>query len=157
MSIFTKIETKIVSAEHSTFAWIEKELTAIHGEAPAIEKVINAILKYVGPVLQIALVASGNPAAAAAAGLIITEAKTDLAVASALVTDFGPTPTAASAFTSVQTNLSGLLTAGHVTSTQSVAAVTKAVSEVGVIASAVQVAATAISAAAAPAYVIAKA
>jgi hypothetical protein len=81
---------------------------------------------------------------------VVNEAQTDLSVASALVADFGPTPTAASAFASVQTNLNGLLTAGHVKSTTAVAAVTKAVSEVGVIAQAVQTAASQIKAAAAP-------
>jgi hypothetical protein len=143
-SLFAKIE----GAEKSTAAWIEKRLEEIEGEAPAIGKVIDASLTYITPVLQIALGATGDPAAAAVVGKVAAQAETDLSVASALVSDFGPTPTAATAFASVKTNLSALLTAGHVTSTTAVAAVTKAVNEVGVLATAVQVAAAGITTAA---------
>ena len=143
MSLAT-LEKKFVTAEHSTVAWLETTIAKIEGKAPAIEKVIDAGLKYVGLAAQIALTATGDPAAAAIVGDVVNEAQTDLAVASALVADFGPTPNAATAFAAVQTNLNGLLTAGHVKSTTAVAAVTKAVSEVGVIATAVQTAASAI-------------
>lgn len=143
-SIFKKLE----GAEKSTAAWIEKELTKIEGAEPGVAKVVDATLTYVAPVLQIALGATGDPAAALIVGQVAAQAEMDLSVASALVTDFGPTPTAATAFASVATNLSGLLTAGHVKSVTAVAAVTKAVSEVGVLASAVQTAAAALPAAA---------
>jgi hypothetical protein len=146
-SLFAKIE----GAEKSTAAWIEKKLTEIEGKEPAVAKVIDTVLTYVTPALKIALAATGDPAAAAVVGEVAAQAETDLSVASALVTDFGPTPTAATAFASVATNLGGLLTAGHVKSSTAVAAVTKAVTEVGVLASAVQTAATAIAASAAPA------
>ena len=146
-SLFLKVE----GAEKSTVAWIEKELLKIEGEEPAIAKVVDTAITYITPVLQIALTATGDAAAAVVVGQVAAQAKVDLAVASALVTDFGPTPTAASAFSAVEANLSGLLTAGHVTSVVAVKAVTKAVSEVGVIASAVKTAATAIAASAAPA------
>jgi hypothetical protein len=148
MSLVT-LEKKFVTAEHSTVAWLESEIATFEKKAPAIEKVIDAGLKYVGLAAQVALDETGDPAAAAVVGSVVNEAQTDLSVASALVADFGPTPTAATAFAAVATNLSGLLTAGHVTSTTAVAAVTKAVSEVGVIATAVQTAASAIKAAAA--------
>jgi hypothetical protein len=134
--------------EHTTMAWIEKTLAEIEGKAPKIASVIDAGIKYITPVLQIALNAAGEPAVAAIIGNVATQAQSDLAVASALVTDFGPTPTAASAFSAIQANLSSLLTAGHVTSTKSVAAVTKAVNEVGAIATAISTAATAIGSAA---------
>lgn len=137
---------RIEGAEKSTVAWIAKKLTEIEGKEPAIAKVVDAALTYVVPVLKIALVATGDPAAAAVVGAVAAQAETDLSVASALVTDFGPTPTAATAFASVATNLSGLLAAGHVKSPTAVAAVTKAVSEVGVLAAAVQTAATEIEA-----------
>jgi hypothetical protein len=145
MSIFSAI----AAAEHSTVAWLEKELAALEGKAPTIERVIDAGLSYIGPVLQIGLAAVGEAPVAAAVGTVIAKAHSDLAAASALVTDFGATPTAASIFASVKTNLSSLLTAGQVTSTTAVAAVTKAVNEVGLLGSAVQTAATAIAAAAA--------
>jgi hypothetical protein len=143
--------SKIEGAEHSTVAFLEKVLIEVEGKEPKIAAVIDATLKYVAPVLQIALLATNDPAAAAIVGAVSTQAQTDLAVASAVVTDFGPTPSAATAFAAVATNLNGLLTAGHVTSSTGVAAVTKVVSEIGVLSSAAQVAATAISAAAAPA------
>jgi hypothetical protein len=141
MSIFTKIE----GVEHSTIVWLDGELLKIEGAEPKIASLVDTGLTYITPCLQIALSAVGDPAAAAIVGSVSVQAQKDLAVASALVTDFGPTPTAASAFAAVQTNLSALLTAGHVTSATSVAAVTKAVSEVGVLATAVSTAATAIS------------
>jgi len=143
MSFFSKI----AGLEHTTMAWIEKTLTEIEGKAPAIENIIDTGIKYITPVLQIAASAAGDSAVASIIGSVSTEAQKDLTVASALVTDFGPTPTAASAFAAVQANLSALLTAGHVTSTKSVAAVTKAVGEVGAIATAVSTAATALGSA----------
>lgn len=147
LSVFTKI----AAAEHSTVAWLEKELALIEGEAPTIEKVIDTGLTYIGPVLQIALDAIDDPAAASLVGTVVTKAQADLKVVSALVTDFGPTPTAASMFASVQANLGGLLTAGQVTNAQSVAAVNKAVNEVGVLGAAVSTAAAQLKAAATPA------
>jgi hypothetical protein len=145
LSIFAKIE----NAEHSTVAWIEKELTVLESKAPTIERVIDAGLTYVGPVLQIGLTAIGDAPEAALVGMVIAKAQADLKAASALVTDFGPTPTAASVFASVKTNLSSLLVAGQVSNSTAIASVTKAVNEVGVLGSAVQTAANAIAAAAA--------
>jgi hypothetical protein len=142
---------KLVAAEKSTVAWLEKEVTVIEGKAPGIEKVIDTTLTYVGPLLTAGLEAAGDPAVAALIAPIFVKAKTDLAVASALVADLGPTPTAASAFTSVATNLAGILTAIQVKSPTTITAVTKAVSEVGVLAAGVTAAATAIVASAAPA------
>lgn len=148
---FKSIFTGIAKAEHSTVAWLEKELAAFVGEAPTIEKVIDAGLSYIEPVLTLALDGVGDEAAATVVGNVIDEAQADLKAASALVTDFGPTPTAASIFKSVEANLQALLTASHVTSTQSVAAVNKAVSEVGVLGAAVEAAVTGIENAAKPA------
>lgn len=143
MSFLSGIE----NAAHSTIAWLEKELTAIEKKAPTIERVIDAGLSYIAPVLEIALTSIGDGAAATVVSAVVAKAQSDLLVASALVTDFGPTPTASSIFASVKTNLSGLLTASQVTSAGSVAAVTKAVNEVGILATAVSTAATAIGAA----------
>jgi hypothetical protein len=141
MSIITKLE----SFDHTTVAFLEKVITEIEGKEPEIAQTIDTALTYVTPALQVALAATGDPAAAAVVGTVSAQAQKDLAVASAIVTDLGPSPTAAGLFTAVATNLSGLLTAGHVTSVQSVAAVTKAVSVVGTLASAVSAAAAAIS------------
>lgn len=139
---------KIEGAEKSTAAWIEKELAEVEGKAPTIERVIDATLGYVGPALQLGLDALGDAPAAVAVGVVVAKAQSDLAAASALVTDFGPNPTAASMFASVQTNLGALLTAGQITNKTTVATVTKAVTEVGVLASAVKVAVVGIAGAA---------
>jgi hypothetical protein len=137
---------KLEGFEKSTAAWIEKELTKIEEKEPTLARIIDVTITYVTPVLKLALAATGDPAAAAVVGAVAAQAQRDLTVASALVTDFGPTPTAATAFAAVSANLSGLLTAGHVKSTKAVAAVTKAVNEVGAIAAAVGAAASGIEA-----------
>lgn len=147
---FKSIFSGIAKAEHSTVAWLEKELVAFENKAPAIEKVIDAGLSYIGPLLQMTLAFTGQEAAAGIVGKIVGQAQNDLKAASALVTDFGPTPTAASIFGAVEKNLQTLLTDAHVTGTQSVAAVTKVVNEVGVIGAAVGAAVTALGAAANP-------
>jgi hypothetical protein len=134
---FTSIFTGIEKAAKSTVAWLEKELAVIVGAAPKIEQVIDAGLSYINPVLTIALDAVGDEAAVPIVQEVITEAQSDLKAASALVMDFGPTPTAASIFTSVEANLQALLTAGHVKSVTSIAAVNKAVTEVGALGAAV--------------------
>lgn len=140
----------ITKAVHSTVAWLEKEMTIFEREAPTIERVIDASLTYIGPALQIGLDAIGQTEAATLSGVVIKKAQSDLQVASALVYDFGPTPTAATIFSSVETNLGALLAAGQIKNATTVATVTKAVNEVGVLASAVQTAATAIGSAAKP-------
>lgn len=146
MSFFTGIE----NLEHTVAGWTEKVLTAIETKAPTIERIIDASLAYVGPALQIGLGALGQTALATEIGIIVAKAQTDMLAASALITDFGPTPTAASMFASVKTNLNAILTDSNVTNATTVSTVTKAVNEVGALATAVQTAATQIAAAAAP-------
>jgi hypothetical protein len=148
MNIFKSIFTDVANAEHSTAAWLEKTVMEIEGKAPQIDKVIDTTLEYVGLVLQTGLDAMGNVPGATLVGTVVTKARTALSVASALVTDLGPTPTAASAFADVQANLSAVLGAAQVTNKTTVAAVTKAVSEIGVLGAAVSTAASAIAAAA---------
>jgi hypothetical protein len=144
---FTSIFAGLAKAEHSTMAWLEKGLVAFVQDEPKIEQVIDAGLSYVGPVLVLALDGLGQEATATVAEGVIVQAHNDLQAASALVTDFGPTPTAASIFAAVEKNLGALLTAGHVTSATSVAAVKKAVNEVGVLGAAVSTAVANIAAA----------
>ena len=133
MSIFSKI----ASAEHTFAAWAEKELAKLFSEAPKIEQVIDTTLKYVGPVLQTIVTSEAGSAAGAAVASVIKEAQSDLTAVSGLVYDFGPTPTAASVLASVQSNLSALLTAGHISNPTNVAALTKVASELGALVAAV--------------------
>ena len=142
--------SSIAGAEHTVAAFLERELTALEGKEPQIERVIDGSLKWAGPALQFALSASGNTVAAGIAGKVIAQAQADLKVGSALVYDFGPVPSAASIFTSVSTNLSGLLTAGHITSQKSIDAVKKVVGDVGALGTAVNTAVKQIALAAKP-------
>ena len=109
---------------------------------------MDAGLEYIGPALQIGLGALGQTAAATEVGVIVAAAQIKLKAASALVTDFGPTPTAASAFATIKTDLASILTMVDVKNPQTVATVTKSVAEVGTLATAVQTAADKITAAA---------
>lgn len=132
MSIFTDIE----KAEHTFAAWAEKELEKVYSEAPKIEQIADAVLKYAGPALQIVATAEGGSAAGQVVGSVISDAQTSLVAASGLIADAGPTPTAASIVSSVQTNLSSLLTAGHVSNPTSVALTTKVVNSLGALSTA---------------------
>lgn len=139
MSIFSSI----VNAEHTFAAWAEKELALLYKDAPKIEAVADTVLKYAGSALQIIVTAEAGNAAGAVVGSVVSQAQSDLTVASGLISDFGATPTAASLVSSVQSNLSGLLTASHITNSTSVSNVTKVVSSLGALA-------TALTASAAP-------
>ena len=144
---FSSFLKAIEGAEKTTVHYIEKTLTEIEGNAPAIERLVDASLNYIGPVLQIGLGALGQTALAAEVGPVIAKAQNMLVAASATITDFGPTPTAASAFASVATNLNALLAAGQVKNPQSVAAFTKAVAEILTLGKAVETVAAGIAAA----------
>lgn len=148
---FKSVFNGITKAVKSTCAWLEKELALLEGAAPTIERVIDAGLAYVGPVLQLVLTSIGASAASTIVADVIAQAQIDLKAASALVTDFGPTPTAASIFASVEKNLQALLAAGHIVDTTTVATINKAIAEIGVLAAAIEAAVAGIDAAAKPA------
>jgi hypothetical protein len=139
MSLAT-FETKFKNVEHSTCVWLEKEYVKLHDALPTIEKDVDAVLPYVSMLLQTVLEAMGQTAAATEAGVVLSQAQSDLSVASAVVADTGATLTASGAISAVQSNLSGLLTAAKVTDAKSVATVTKAASELGTLATAVSAA-----------------
>jgi hypothetical protein len=143
-----KILATIVATEHTFASWVEKELQNLEKKAPTIERIVDTSVSYIGPVLQIALTSLGDAPAASLVDDVVSKTNQDLAVASALITDFGPTPTAASIFASVKTNLGAVLTDANVTNPTTVDAVNKAISEVGALETAVSAAATAISASA---------
>jgi hypothetical protein len=133
MSFITKLE----NAEKSTSAWFEKEWVKVYKAEPTVVEIADKTLPYLSLLLQTVIGAEAGQPAATTAGKILTKAQNDLDVAAALIYDTGATPTAASAITAVQTNLSGLLTASQITNKTSVATVTKAVSETGVLAAAI--------------------
>lgn len=94
-------------------AWVAKEFTKVFNAAPTIEKIADTVLSYAATALQIILGAL-DPPAAAIVGPIIAEIQKDLHVASGLIFDFGASPQAATILQSVETNLQGLLDAGHI-------------------------------------------
>lgn len=132
MSLLTKL--------HTFGAWAEKELEMLVGTAPAIEAIAASVLKYAGPALQTVVTAEAGSPAGALVGKIIGDAQAGLTAASGLIYDFGATPSIASVVSSVQTNLSALLAAGHITNSKSVATVTNVASELGSLATAISAA-----------------
>jgi hypothetical protein len=117
-------------------AWVAREWAKMATEAPKIEKIADAVLSYAAPALQIVLGALDPPAAAIVAP-IIAEIQKDLHVASGLIYDFGATPSAAGILASVEQDLQGLLTAGHIKDPNLQAKVTMIVNTVGSLATAI--------------------
>ncbi len=144
MNVFTKVEQTVEADAHTFLAYFKKEYQKVEANLPQIEKVADTVLKYVGGALQIVLTAEGAGAAASVVGNVVTEAQQDVTVAGSLIYDFGANPTATSMLSSVSENLSGLLTAGHITSTTAVTAANKVVGELNALS-------TALTAASAPA------
>lgn len=136
---------KVKGVEHSFLAFWAREFAKFQKAEPKIQEVLDALAKYGIPALDIGLAAAGGPAAigATAAG-VIAEAQTGLTVASSLVNDFGPTPTAASVYSGIQSNLSSILALDQVKNPTTQKAITTVVNLVGS-------AAQGIAAAAAPA------
>lgn len=130
--------TEIKNAEHSFAAFAEKEWVKLYNETPKLEQIVSTTLKYVGPALQMIVTAEAGAPAGALVGSVIKEAQSDLLAASSLIYDFGATPSVSSVFTGVNTDLSSLLTAGHVTDPKSVSAVNRVISEVEVLAAAIK-------------------
>lgn len=120
-----------ISTLHTFGAWAEKELALLVGKAPAVEQTVASILKYAGPALQTVVTAEAGAPAGAIVGKVVSDAQAGLIAASGLVYDFGASPSVASVVGSVQSNLSALLTAGHITNSTSVATVTKVATELG--------------------------
>ena len=128
--------TWLITEEHTFAAWAEKELAKLNQEAPTIEKIADTVLTYAGPALQTVVTAEAGTAAGALVGKILTTAQSDLIAASGLINDFGATPSIGSVVSSVQTNLSALLTASNITNATSKATVGKVVTELGALAGA---------------------
>jgi hypothetical protein len=133
MSLLTGIE----NLEHSTVAWFAKEYQSIHGELPAIDALVDRVAPYMKVLLQTVVTAEFGAPAGTLVADAVSSAQADLDVVSATVYDVGATPSAASMVSAVQSNLSGLLTAGHVTNPTSVATVTKVVTELGSLSTAI--------------------
>jgi hypothetical protein len=109
------------------FSWIEKELKQLVGAAPKIEHILAVGLKYAGPALQVIVTKEAGAAAGAEVGKVIANSQAALAATSALVYDFGANPTFSTVLTEVAADLTGLMSAGHITNPDSQKALTTVV------------------------------
>jgi hypothetical protein len=119
----------IAAAAHTFAAYAEKAFAALRGDIPTIEHVAGTVLKYVGPILQMVVTAEAGAPAGQVTGKVLAEAQSDLLAAGSLIYDFGAHPSATSIIDSVSKNLDALLAAGHITNSNSVGMVKKAIGE----------------------------
>jgi O6-methylguanine-DNA--protein-cysteine methyltransferase len=143
MNFFTKIEGDI----HTFAAWAEKELGKLSTEAPAIEKITDTILQYVGGAASVIAGIECGPAASKEVTSAVTAIQTGVTAVSGLVADFGATPTAATVTSALAANASALLAAAKITNPTSVKAANAIVTNLDALAGAL----TAVSTPAAPA------
>jgi hypothetical protein len=136
MFSFSAIIAKIEGAEHTFMGWMVKGYQALYKNEPTIEKVVDMTVSYAEPALVIVLDAAGGGAAAPEVTEILNEAAADLKVVSALIYDFGPTPTAASIAQEVKDNLASLETAGHIKDPVTLAKLQLIIKTVGTLATA---------------------
>jgi hypothetical protein len=101
MSIFSGI----ANAEHTFVAWLENELAIIEKDAPKIEAYVENGATYAVATLKIVL-AQVEPGSAAANAITLAIQK--ILTASAVVFDAGASPTVATLFQDVVSNLSGI-------------------------------------------------
>jgi hypothetical protein len=120
-------------------SWVAKEYAKVFAAVPKIEQVADVVLSYAAPALQIILGAL-DPPAALIVGPIIAEVQKDLHVASGLIFDFGANPQASSMIQAVESNLQGLLDAGHIKDTVLQGKVTLIIKSVSSLASALEAA-----------------
>ena len=140
-----------IEKDEKTFvSFLVKEYAEFYKNEPTLIQVIDTTVSYAEDGLAIVLPLAGEGALAGPIDTIVEEAVTDLNRASALVYDFGPSPTASSIFAAVQTNLAALETAGHVTNPATIAKVKLIINAIGTVA---QLIAKAVLAASAPAPV----
>lgn len=126
MSIFTDIE--------SWASKFEKDLEKLWTKAPTLTQVALTTLTFAGPVLETIFTIYAGQAGGAAVTAVITTAEQDLTAAQGLITTIGPTVSVASLIAGVSTDLSSLLTAGHVTDATNVANITLIVKELAALA-----------------------
>lgn len=129
MSIFSAI----AKAEHTFVAWAEKEWSKLQTEAPKIEAIADAGFKYATVGLSIIQKQVGPDTEA---GKVIAEAIKDISTVSAVVYDVGAHPMLGSILNDVVSNLSGLLSASHISNAGTVGSITKIISTLAAVAEA---------------------
>jgi len=137
MKTFAEIVAAVEGAEKTFVGWMVKEYKIVYEKEPEIEVIVDMTVDYVEPALIIVLDATGGAALAPEVASVLGEVQSDLKVVSALIYDFGPTPTAAKIAAAVKANLAGLITAGHVKDAAMQAKFTLIINAVGVLATAI--------------------
>ena len=110
---------------HKLEDWFEKLAT----DANKADLVASSTLKYVAPLVEGIATATMGEAASAEIKAIITETQTDLATAAMFLPEVSTPGSSAGAtvtnlLSSVQSNLKGLLAAGHIKNTATISKVT---------------------------------
>lgn len=124
-----------IEKDEKTFVtFLVKEYSAFYKNEPTLIKTVDSVVGYAEDGLAIVLPLVGEGALEAPVQAIVEQALDDLNRASALVYDFGPSPTSASIFAAVQSNLASLETAGHITNTATIAKIKLIINAIGTVA-----------------------
>lgn len=129
-----KIWEDVKEAEHTVVSWLAKEYSIFYTKEPAIDSIVDSTVKYVEIGLPIVLGMTGGAALEPVIEGVLDEVVSDLKVVSSTVYDFGPSPTAATILSGVQSNLADLETAGHVKDPAKIAKLKLIVNAVGALA-----------------------
>jgi hypothetical protein len=124
----------IEGSEKTFVSFLVKEYAEFYKNEPTLIQTVDTVVSYTEDGLAIVLPLAGEGALAGPIDAIVEEAVTDLNRASALVYDFGPSPTAASIFAAVQSNLVALETAGHITNPATIAKLKLIINAIGTVA-----------------------
>lgn len=130
MSIFSDI----ANAAKSTAAWIEKTFTKILKTAPSVLSVIDTTLSYTSVLIEVIVERLAGTAAEAEVVKVLSEVRSDITVLQAVLYDTGTSATVSSLLDSIIANLKALATAGHISNPDTLALLTKVLTELDVIA-----------------------
>ena len=128
------IVNDIEQGEKSFVSFLVKEYAAFYKEGPTLVQTVDTAVSYAEDGLAIVLPLAGEGALVGPIDTLVSGAITDLNRASALVYDFGPSPTAASIFAAVQSNLAALETDAQITDPVTIAKVKLIINAIGTIA-----------------------
>jgi hypothetical protein len=130
MSIFSGI----TGAAKSTAVWIEKELTKVAKVAPTALSVIDDVLSYASLLIEIIVEKLAGMAAEEEAVKVLTEVRSDIKILQAALYDTGASGTISSYLDAIIANLKALAAVGHISNPDTLATLTKVLTELDVIA-----------------------
>jgi len=98
----------------SWFTKVENEFKKLFSKVPTWQQTASGAITITAPLLEELIAQTAGESTAAEVTSVINEVQTDLATVSALIKGTGSTATLSGVLESIKTNLSGLLTAGHI-------------------------------------------